>query len=87
MPVRLQGSDRSEKAFDVEAWTLDVSDGGACIHVPEDIELPRRLRVVSENYQFLANAAVDVIWERSEPVRRIGVVLAPDSPSPVWQVR
>jgi hypothetical protein len=87
VPVRLQGVDRDERAFDVEAWTLDVSANGACIHVPIDLDLPRRMRVVSENYQFLANATVDVIWERSEPVRRIGVTVVSTSPPPVWHVR
>ena len=87
VPVRIRGVDRRGNAFDREAWTLDVSAGGACIHVPEDLDLPRVVHITSEDYQFRADADVTVLWERTEPQRRVGVTLRPDAGPGAWEVR
>ncbi len=86
VPVRIQGTVSGDR-FECEAWTLDVSEGGACINVPEGLVLPRRLHVVADDYQFHADADVDVIWERSFPQRAVGVRLAPRSRKQVWDAR
>lgn len=86
-PVCLRGIDRDGNRFDIDAWTLDVSAGGACIQVPPDVELPRRMQVVSQDYQFNADAEVFVVWEQAQPIRRIGVYVMPSSRPPIWEVR
>jgi len=87
VPVRISGEDRSGNRFEVEAWTVDVGSDGACIHVPEHLFLPRRLHIVATDYQFHADADVDVIWERTEPHRRIGVLVRTGTPATAWQAR
>lgn len=85
--VTICGEDRAGTSFEFEAWTHDVSAEGACVHVPPQLWLPRRLHIVADDYQFQADADVDVIWERTEPQRAIGVQVVPGSVSPVWQAR
>ena len=87
VPVRISGEDRTGTSFELEAWTVDVSADGACIHVPERLFLPRSLRVMSTDYQFHADADVDVIWERTEPHRTIGVQVRAGTPAKAWQAR
>jgi hypothetical protein len=87
VPVRIQGSAAGGEAVDCEAWTLDVSSDGACINIPENVAIPRRIHVVADDYQFHADADVDVIWERTYPQRAIGVRLAPGTPNRAWQAR
>jgi hypothetical protein len=87
VPVRIQGVDRGGATFDREAWTLDVSCDGACINVPEELALPRRIHVVADDYQFHADAEVDIVWERDTPQRAIGVRVAPGTPPGAWQAR
>ena len=87
VPVRIRGHDVNGDSFDREAWTLNVSRQGACLHIPEDLALPHRLRIVSNDYQFHADAEVVVIWERQLPQRAIGVRVMPDTPSTAWQAR
>ena len=87
VPVRIRGVDRDGNAFDREAWTLDVSAMGACIHVPEDLDLPRVVRITSDDYQFRADADVTILWERREPQRRVGVTLRAEAPCEAWQGR
>jgi hypothetical protein len=87
VPVRIQGQDSGGAAFDCEAWTLDVSAEGACINVPESLQLPRRIHVVADDYQFRADADVDVVWERAVPQRAIGVRVAPTTRRRIWQAR
>ena len=53
----------------------------------KDLALPHRLHIVSNDYQFHADAEVVVIWERLLPQRAIGVRVMPDTPSTAWQVR
>jgi hypothetical protein len=86
VPIRIQGKGPGGGAFDCEAWTLDVSAEGACINVPEDVKLPGRIHVVANDYQFRADADVDVVWERAVPQRAIGVRLAPGHRR-VWDAR
>jgi PilZ domain-containing protein len=85
--IRIQGVDLGGCAFDCEAWTLDVSGDGACINIPERLLLPRRIHVVADDYQFQANADVDIVWERTYPQRAIGVRLAPGTPAEAWNAR
>jgi hypothetical protein len=85
--VRISGEDRMGSRFDVEAWTVDVGSDGACIHVPVQLWIPRRLHVVCDDYQFHANADVDVVWERTEPHRTIGVRIVEGTPASAWQAR
>jgi hypothetical protein len=87
VPVRIQGQDSGGGAIDCEAWTLDVSAEGACITVPEKLEVPQRIRIVAEDYQFRADAEVDVVWERAFPQRAIGVRLVATTRRNVWQAR
>jgi hypothetical protein len=87
VPVRLQGRANGGAPFDVKAWTLNISHSGACIHVPENVEVPPRLHIKSDDYQFLADADVDVVWERTVPQRAIGVKVRPGSRATVWNVR
>jgi len=87
VPVRLQGRADGGAPFEVEAWTLNISHSGACIHVPEHIEVPPRLHIKSDDYQFLADADVDVIWERKLPQRSIGVKVRPGTRASAWNVR
>ena len=87
VPVRLSGEDRTGSRFDVEAWTVDVGTEGACLHVPVHLWIPRRLHIVATDYQFHADADVDVVWERTEPHRTIGVRIAAGTPPSSWNAR
>jgi hypothetical protein len=87
VPVRVSGEDRSGGRFEVEAWTVDVSAEGACIHLPENVWLPRRLRITATDYQVQADANVDVVWERTDPQRAIGVCVLPGTRASAWQAR
>ena len=87
VPVRVSGEDRSGQCFAIEAWTVDVSSEGARIHIPSNVWIPRRLRIVATDYQFKADATVDVVWERSEPQRAIGVRVIPGTRPTAWQAR
>jgi c-di-GMP-binding flagellar brake protein YcgR len=85
--VTVRFEDPEGDALECEAWTLDVSKGGACLNLPDGITLPRRLRVVADDYQFRADADVEVVWERAMPQRAIGVRLAPYGRKTVWDAR
>lgn len=85
--VRLSGTGRDGKRFDCEAWTLNVSQGGAAIQIPATLEVPDKLHVHCDDYQFRADAEVVVVWERLRPQRAIGVRLDPRVRHPVWQPR
>lgn len=85
--VRITGIDPLGQTYDREAWTLDVSGSGACIHIPDDLAITRRIHVRSEDYQFHADADVDVVWERSFPQRAIGVRVLPGTPPTAWEAR
>jgi hypothetical protein len=88
VPIRLQGRDGSGGAFDFEAWTLDISAEGACINnIPERLELPRQLHVVADDYQFHADADVEIVWERELPQRAIGVRVEPGGRQRIWDAR
>ncbi|MCC6742656.1 MAG: PilZ domain-containing protein [Acidobacteria bacterium] len=85
--VRISGQDLLGRAYDREAWTLDVSGEGASLHIPEDLHISRRMHVTSLDYQFRADADVDVVWERRSPQRAVGVRVKPGTPSDSWQSR
>src|SRR4051794_11300902 len=87
VPVRLRIAESGGESFECDAWTLDVSSGGACINIPEGLVVPRRLQLVAEDYQFRASADVEVVWERSFPQRAIGVRLSPRGRNQVWEAR
>jgi hypothetical protein len=87
VPVRISGTDRKGASFDLEAWTLDVSATGACIHVPPTVDLPRWIHVVADDYQFQADADVEVLWERTFPQRAIGVRVVSGAKAATWQAR
>ena len=87
VPVRISGTDRNGSVFDQEAWTLDVSENGACIHVPPTVNLPRWIHVVADDYQFQADADVEILWERTFPQRAIGVRLLQGGGPSTWLAR
>jgi hypothetical protein len=87
VPIRIRTLDLGGEALDCEAWTLDISAEGACISVPEGLAFPRRIRVVADDYQFQADAEVDVVWERAVPQRAIGVRLADEAHPGLWRAR
>jgi hypothetical protein len=87
VPIRIRGEDRDGGIFDCEAWTLDVSAGGACINVPDRLSIPRYIHVMADDYQFHADADVEVVWERAYPQRAIGVRLADDGDAYIWEAR
>jgi hypothetical protein len=87
VPVRLTWQDADGEAHDCDAWTLNVSGRGAALQIPNDLALPRRLRIRSDDYQFRADAEVLVVWERSKPQRAIGVRLDPRARRVVWEAR
>ncbi|MBK6316361.1 MAG: PilZ domain-containing protein [Blastocatellia bacterium] len=85
--VRISGLDLLGHPFDREAWTLDVSGAGASLHIPDDLHITRRLHVTSRDYQFVADADVDVVWERRSPQRAVGVRVLPGTPATRWEAR
>ncbi len=85
--VRIRGHDLGGSVIDCEAWTLDVSNDGACINIPDGLTLPRRIHVIADDYQFHADADVDIVWERTYPQRAIGVHIRPGTPHWAWQAR
>jgi len=87
VPIRIVGIDLGGAPFDCEAWTLDVCSDGACINIPEELALPRRIRIRADDYQFHADAEVDIVWERLLPQRAIGVRVVPGTPPAAWQAR
>jgi hypothetical protein len=87
VPVRLKGQDEGGKEFDREAWTLNVSAGGACIQIPPDLNVPKHIRVTCEDYQFRADADVVVVWERTRPQHMIGVRVLHTKAGESWRAR
>ena len=87
VPVRLEGHCDDGTSFECEAWTLNVSAAGAAFQIPDGVALPGRIHVRSDDYQFIADAEVTVVWERTRPQRSIGVRVAPDTPQRAWQAR
>ena len=87
-PVRIRGVDRNGERFELDAWTLNVSGSGACIHIAQDaLDLPRRFHIVAEDYQFLADSDVVLVWEWREPARHVGVIVSREAAPVRWQVR
>ena len=87
VPVRISGTDRHGLTFEQEAWTLDVSPDGACLHVPSTTELPRTMHLVADDYQFQADSDVEVLWERTFPQRAIGVRVIHSHRTKCWEAR
>ena len=87
VPVQLRGVDTGGKPFECEAWTLNVSSGGAALHVPSHIAIPPQFHLVAEDYQFRADADVHLVWERAKPQHTIGVRVDPDTPEQAWLAR
>jgi hypothetical protein len=87
VPVRIAGEKRDGTPFECEAWTLNVSPSGAALQIPVDLDVPERIRVRSDDYQFRADADVLVVWERSRPQRAIGVRLDTKAGRTVWEAR
>ena len=85
--VRISGLDLLGQVYDREAWTLDVSEAGASLHIPEDLHITRNMHVTSSDYQFHADADVDVVWERLSPQRAVGVRIKSGTPSARWEAR
>lgn len=87
VPVRISGVDVNGHNFERDAWTLNVSPEGACLHVPKDLPVAERVHVTSEDYQFHADADVLVVWQRAFPQHAIGVRVKPGTPHTRWQAR
>lgn len=87
VPVRLRGVDAAGEAFECEAWTLNVSSGGAALHVPATLRVPLHFHVEAEDYQFRANADVILVWENAKPQHTVGVRVTPETPPDDWQAR
>ena len=87
VPVRLRGVDAHGKVFECEAWTLNVSSGGAALHVPANLAVPLQFHLESQDYQFRADADVLLVWENAKPQHTIGVRLAPKSENSEWTAR
>jgi hypothetical protein len=87
VPVRLRGVDANGQEFDCEAWTLNVSSGGAALHVPASFAVPLQFHLESQDYQFRADADVFLVWENSKPQHTIGVRIAPETGATNWQAR
>ncbi len=85
--VRISGRDLLGHVYDREAWTLDVSGSGASLHIPDDLHITRHMHVTSSDYQFHADADVDVVWERRTPQRAVGVRVRPGTPPDSWEAR
>jgi hypothetical protein len=83
----LRGKNGDGQTFDYEAWTLNVSAGGAALQIPPSVSIPEKFRVCCEDYQFRADAEVIVVWGRLFPQRAIGVRLDPRSRKQVWLAR
>jgi hypothetical protein len=87
VPVRLRGIDADGNPFECEAWTLNVSSGGAALHVPATLVVPSQFHLESQDYQFRADAEVFLVWENSKPQHTIGVRIAAETPPEAWQAR
>jgi hypothetical protein len=86
VPVRLRGT-ADGQSFDYEAWTLNISNGGAALQLSPSVKIPEKFRVCCEDYQFRADAEVVVVWERLLPQRAIGVRLDPRARKHLWLPR
>ena len=87
VPVRISGLDLLGQIYDREAWTLDVSRAGASLHIPDDLHITRKMHVTSSDYQFQADADVEVVWERHSPQRAVGVRIQPGTSPASWEAR
>lgn len=85
--VRISGLDLLGQSYEREAWTLNISGAGASLHIPDDLHITRKMHVTSHDYQFVADADVEVVWERRTPQRAIGVRIKPGTLPQSWEAR